>query len=383
MPPRTSREHELSILHAIAKALNREVDLNSALQVALAQVVELFQLRTGWIFLIDEETSEPYLAAYQFLPPALANEPERMHGSCYCLDTYEEDNMAGAANVNIITCTRLKNLVDGTDGLRYHASIPLYDHGVKLGILNVVSRDWRELRDDELHLLYTVGELLSMAIQRARLFAKSHELGALSERNRLAREIHDTLAQGLTAITLQLETADVLIETQAEAERIQKFVQQALQLSRNNLVEARRSVLDLRAAPLQGRTLAEAISLLVDEIQAKTHTEIRFQSENANRSLPSRLASSLYRITQEALNNIVQHAQAQQATLRLIIKPDEIHLQIVDDGVGFVVENVVEGRYGLIGLQERAKLLGGKFSLQTAPDNGTQIDVNIPYISIS
>lgn len=383
MPSRTSREQELSILHAIAKALNREVDLNSAIQVALAQVVELFNLRTGWIFLMDEETGEPYLAAYQFLPPALANEPGRMQGSCYCLDTYEEDNMAGAANVNIITCTRLKNLIDGTDGLQYHASIPLYDHGIKLGILNVVSRDWRELRDDELHLLYTVGELLSMAIQRARLFAKSHELGALSERNRLAREIHDTLAQGLTAITLQLETADVLIEAQAEPQRVQKFVQQALQLSRSNLVEARRSVLDLRAAPLQGRTLAEAIEILVTEIQAETSTQIRFQGENANRSLPSRLASSLYRIVQEALNNIAQHSQAEQATVKLIIKPDEIHLQIIDNGIGFIVEKVADGRYGLIGLQERAKLLGGQFCLQTAPHEGTQIDVIIPYTSMS
>lgn len=383
MTPRTSREQELSILHEIAKALNREVDLNSALQVALAQVVELFQLRTGWIFLIDEETSEPYLAAYQYLPPALSNESERMQGSCYCLDTYEDGNMAGAANVNIITCTRLKNLVDGTDGLQYHASIPLYDHGVKLGILNAVSADWRELRDDELHLLYTVGELLSMAIQRARLFAKSHELGALSERNRLAREIHDTLAQGLTAITLQLETADVLLDTQAESERIQQFVQQALQLTRNNLEEARRSVLDLRAAPLQGRTLAEAISILVEEMRNKTVTEIRFRGESANRSLPSRLASSLYRLVQEGLNNIIEHAQAEHASIELKIKPDEIHLQIADDGIGFVVEKVAIGHYGLIGLQERAKLLGGKFSLQTAPNEGTQIDVYIPYKSIS
>ena len=151
MPPRTSREQEPSILHEIAKALKRGIQINFALQVALAQVVELFQLRTGWIFLMDEATGEPYLAAYQFLPPTLVNEHERRQGSCYCLDTYAEGNMAGAANVNIITCPRLKNLVDGTDELRQHASMPLYDHGLKLGILNVVSRDWRELCADELH----------------------------------------------------------------------------------------------------------------------------------------------------------------------------------------------------------------------------------------
>ncbi len=100
---------------------------------------------------------------------------------------------------NVVTCSRLKNLVDGTDGLRYHASIPLYAHGKQLGVLNVASTDWRELSQEDLQLLYTVGDLLGIAVERARLFARSAHLGALEERNRLARELHDTLAQGLTA----------------------------------------------------------------------------------------------------------------------------------------------------------------------------------------
>src|SRR5512139_1747136 len=80
------RSRELSILKAIAEALNREVDLDRALQVALAQVVELFELRTGWIWLLREDNGEPYLAAAQNLPPALADNPRRMEGTCYCLD---------------------------------------------------------------------------------------------------------------------------------------------------------------------------------------------------------------------------------------------------------------------------------------------------------
>ena len=139
-----------------------------------------------------------------------------MEGTCYCLDTFRQGDLAGAANVNVVTCSRLKNLIDGTDGLRYHASIPLVAHGRQLGVLNVASPSWREISPDELRLLYTVGDLLSIAIERARLFARSVELGAVQERNRLAREIHDTLAQGLTAITLQLEAADLLLEDAAQ-----------------------------------------------------------------------------------------------------------------------------------------------------------------------
>jgi two-component system, NarL family, sensor kinase len=376
--PSKRSHHELSILHVIAEALNREVDLHSSLAVALGQIVELFNLRTGWIFLMDEDTGEPYLAAYQNLPPALEEPSDAMHGGCLCLDLYEEGTLDKASNINIITCSRLKWLVDGTDGLRYHASIPLYDQATKLGMLNVLSADWHKLSSDDLHLLYTVGELVSMAIQRARLFAKSVELGMLNERNRLAREIHDTLAQGLTAIALQLETADVLAENPANLPQIQQLIQQTLHLTRHNLEEVRRSVLDLRAVPLEGLTLAEALAKMADDLTHSTLLEVMFDGTSANISLPTRVAAGLYRIAQEALNNILHHAEAHHAQIQLSMHSTQVRLLIEDDGKGFDLQQMPPQRYGLIGLQERAKLLGGKFHLQTTPDAGTRIEVWVP-----
>lgn len=214
------RNRELTILNTIAQALNHSIDLDQALGTALAQVAELLDLHTGWIWLLHEETGESYLAAAQNLPPALAGNPRRMEGTCYCLDTYRAGDLDGAANINVVTCSRLWGLVDGTDGLRYHASIPLYAQEKRLGVLNVASTDWRELSPEDLRLLYTVGDMLSIAIERARLFAKSVQLGAADERNRLAREIHDTLAQGLSATALHLETADALAETEADSEGV-------------------------------------------------------------------------------------------------------------------------------------------------------------------
>ncbi len=218
--PLERRNVELTILNRIAEALNYEVDLPRALQSALENIVKLFDLNTGWIYLLEAETKKYYVAATLHLPPALANHPRRLGGTCYCLDTYRDGDMDGAANINAITCSRLKGLKEGTEGLRYHASIPLYTQTQQLGVLNVASTDWREIADDDLRLLHTVGDLLSIAIQRARLFQKSKEIGAINERNRLAREIHDTIAQGLVAITLQLETADALLEGDADKANI-------------------------------------------------------------------------------------------------------------------------------------------------------------------
>ncbi|HSD84424.1 MAG TPA: GAF domain-containing sensor histidine kinase [Anaerolineae bacterium] len=370
------RSRELSILKAIAEALNREVDLDRALHVALSQVVELFDLRTGWLWLLREDNGEPYLAVAQNLPPALANNPRRLEGSCYCLDMFRLGSLAGAANVDVITCSRLKNLIKGTDGLRSHASVPLYAQGKRLGVLNVVSSDWRELSPENLRLLYTVGDLIGIAIERARLFTASTQLGALEERNRLAREIHDTLVQGLAGIIMQLETADAFLES-AQTDRGQDALRQALALTRSNLDEARRSVLDLRAAPLEGRSLDKALEALAHERQAAAKVKIAFEA-SGSRPLPVRLEAGLYRIAQEALSNVVQHAHARHVTVRWLTTPQYTQLIIEDDGVGFDMTKLPTDRHGLIGMQERARLLGGTLNLRSQPKRGTQLEVTIP-----
>jgi len=372
------RNRELSILNIIAQALNRSVDLEQTLHAALAQAADLLDLHTGWIWLLEETSGESYLAATQNLPPGLANHPELMEGSCYCLDTYRAGDLDGAANVNVVTCSRLKKLVGGSAGLRYHASIPLYAHGKQLGVLNLASPDWRELSPADLRLLYTVGDLLSIAIERARLFAQSAEFGAVTERNRLAREIHDTLAQGLAGIVLQLETADVLLGKGDQSEKSEYFIHQALALARANLEEARRSVMDLRAAPLEGRSLAEALTDLVKTSRKQTPALIQFNVIGANRPLPVRIETGLYRIAQEAVANAIQHADAEQINISLTLEPRQARLTIEDDGKGFNPAETPSGHFGLIGLNERARLFGGQLHLESEPGLGTRIEVIAP-----
>jgi two-component system NarL family sensor kinase len=372
------RNRDLSILNDIARGLNQSVDLAEALQTTLVRVAELLGLHTGWVWLLNEENGQSYLAASKDLPPALTEKPQRMEGTCYCLDTFRAGDLSGAANVNVVTCSRLKNLVDGTGGLRYHASIPLYAHGKKLGVLNVASKDWRELSADDLRLLYTVGDLLGIAVERARLYDQSSRLGAVEERNRLAREIHDTLAQGLTAVSLHLESADALLDVHADPERIQRAVRQALTLTRANLEEARRSVLDLRAAPLRGRGLVEALRELA-ALTARQHgLELELRLTGATRPLPPRLEMGLYRMAQEALNNAGVHAQATRVIVELITTPAESRLIVQDNGRGFDPQQVGEQHFGLTGLNERAKLLGGQLQLKTEPGAGTRLEITIP-----
>ena len=404
--PLDPRTRELTILNAVAQTLNRSVSLDAALRATLAKAAELLNLHAGWIWLLNEENGEHYLAAAQNLPPALAADPRKMEGWCQCVEAYLEGGLAEAENIDVITCTRLKGLVAGTDGLRYHASIPLHTYGKQIGILNVASADWRELSPGDLSLLYTIGDMLGTAVERARLYARSQELGAVAERNRLAREIHDTLAQGLSAITLQLETADAFLESAllehtlahghagAEDDRApspvsasdlafdgaRRAVQRALVLARSNLDEARRSVLDLRAAPLEGRSLAAALAGLAADTtaQAVGKTIVNLSTVGGSRPLPVSVEVGLYRVAQEAVANSLRHAGARRVQITLTTSPAYVRLLIEDDGHGFEVDQVVSDRFGLAGMNERIGLLGGTLHVRSTPETGTEIEAAVP-----
>jgi two-component system, NarL family, sensor kinase len=397
------RSHQLSVLNDVARALNASVDLPTLLERALEKVAELLGLDTGWVLLFQEDTGEPYLAASQNLPIGLRREPEQLAGWCYCLESFRDGGMGGATNVGVVTCSRLRKLAlaqGDTAGLRYHASVPLQvldldatpnESGPsarsafrRLGMLNVASPEWRQLSGEELELLRTIGDVLSVAVERARLQARRLASAHAEERNRLAREIHDTIAQDLSAIAFHLEAAEALMSG-AEGERARRSVSAALDLARKGLEEARRSVLDLRAAPLEGRTLAEALAALA---QATTGDglEIAFTAPAVPAPLPPATDVALYRIAQEALQNALRHARASRITLRLERGADVVRLTIEDDGQGFDVGAVASPRdtrrFGLLGMRERARLLGGDVHVESTPGVGTRVTATIPLGSV-
>lgn len=395
------RNRELGILKAIAEELNRAVDVKSALENSLGLVAELLGLKTGWVWLLDEANNEPYLAASRMLPPFLTDRPSRMRGkNCECLRTFLAGDMTGAANVNVLECSRLYGEIDGADGLHYHASIPIYAHDRPLGIMNVASTDWRGLDPDDLQLLYTIGYQVGVAIERARLFDQTLRLATTEERNRLAREIHDTIAQGMAAAILNLESADVLLDDTDPARQAKgrDKLRKALNLTRSNLEEARRSVLDLRAAPLQEKPLAEALIALVEDFGTETGLKVHFElvpGTVSNRRYPARTEAGVYRVAQEALTNIQKHAQAHKVRLtfqtELVNGGEAMTLTVEDDGKGFDPAQLAKtqsdpagdnpsrrGHFGLIGMNERAHLLNGNLAITSCPGGGTNIEFTVP-----
>src|SRR6185436_6801823 len=174
-----------------------------------------------------------------------------------------------------------------------------------------------------------------------------------------------------------LEAAEALLAQPGEVERARRSVTAALGLTRKGLEEARRSVLDLRAAPLEGRTLPEALAALAEEADAASPPAVVFETETPKASLPSAVEVGLYRIAQEALQNALRHAAAGRVMLRLEASPDRVRLTVEDDGRGFVIEDAAAGRFGLLGMRERARLLGGSLQIESAPGAGTRITAEV------
>ena len=372
---------ELRILNAIAEALNSSPDVQQALERTLDLVGTLLGLQTGWIWLTDAETGQFYNAAAQHLPPYL-QVPVRMTGrACWCLDEFREGALT-PKNIDVMECSRLRPAVlrqatDLTHGLAYHASIPLYFQDKPLGILNVTGPSWRRLTEEELHLLSTIAYQVGIAIERARLADESAQLARAEERTRLAREIHDTLAQGLTAIALHLEGALRHLTTHPDRARLR--LERALQTARDNLEEARRSVLDLRGGPPAGKPLGAAIRALARSFTSETGVRVRVQTERT-RPLPLRTEAELFRIAQEALTNVHRHAQATEVEILLRETQRGVRLSVRDNGTGFDPRAVGSDRHGLVGMRERARLLGGtlRVASRRRPPAGTTVIASVP-----
>jgi signal transduction histidine kinase len=208
-------------------------------------------------------------------------------------------------------------------------------------------------------------EELAIANQRIRTYAlKAEENGSLQERNRIAREIHDSLGHSLTALNLHLEMALKL--SQIQPGKSQEVLKEAKRLGSVALNDVRQSVSTLRSDPLQDQDLVAAITKLADEFSRSNQIQPTCDLQ-LPKNLPQPIATTIYRIIQEALTNISKYAQATEVTIAIETLPTDLKLHIVDNGCGFIPTNNTSG-FGLQGMRERVLSLHGKFEIISAPN---------------
>jgi signal transduction histidine kinase len=213
---------------------------------------------------------------------------------------------------------------------------------------------------------------------RLRVSRISSQFGAvLAERNRIAREIHDNLAQDILGISVQLELVARLMP--AAAETAKPHLDRARILVRNSMAEARRYVWDLRSQDLENKDLPTALNDTARRLTRDREVQAAVQVTGTFRAVPSAIENNLLRIAQEAINNSIRHAGAQRIMIDLHFDTDALQLRVRDDGCGFDPQaQNGDGHFGLIGMRERAQEIGGELQIRSEAAAGTEVIVNVP-----
>jgi signal transduction histidine kinase/streptogramin lyase len=230
--------------------------------------------------------------------------------------------------------------------------------------------------------LFCIAMLLASAwaVYQARLRRVRYRFALiLGERARLAREIHDTLAQGFVGIASQLDAVSMLIPNDQSV--VRKYLDMARRMARHSLTEARRSVMDLRASALEGHDLAGAIQSSTRTWTLGSPVDVSVDVSGPATVLPEEMEQHLLRIAQEAVTNVLKHAAASRVVIQLHTEARRLSLRIRDNGRGFEQQDVfnsIGGHFGLLGMRERAERLGGELHLASQPGGGTEVEITVP-----
>jgi PAS domain S-box-containing protein len=262
-------------------------------------------------------------------------------------------------------------------GTRKFLTIPTLVGGQVKGFIGIRHTARPLYRPEEIELAQALAHQAMFALQLNEFADQSRRAAVLEERNRMARDIHDTLAQGLTGVIVQLQAADDAAAKGYKKDAVH-HLQSARDLARAGLNEARRSVRALRPQALEEATFWEALQTVIKDATAGTGLHAEFQRRGKTRELSPLVQENLLHIGQEALTNTLKYAHATRFEARLSFNATEVRLELQDNGVGFKINGNHDG-FGLTGMQERVTQMGGALSVTSARGKGTKILVVSPY----
>ncbi|MBI4304580.1 MAG: GAF domain-containing protein [Chloroflexi bacterium] len=399
---KTSREEleqrtkELSSLLSVSEVLTSLPDLSNldtALGSALDKTLDIMKADTGGILLLDDEGQKLRYKVHRGLSDKYAEEVQMSLGEGIAGRVAQTGEPILVEDISADHRAAYSSLIAG-EGLRGFASVPLRSKSKVLGVLNVASRDAQKFSPQDVRLLEGIARQIATAIENARLHQevqrKDEVRGELlreiltiqeEERRRIARELHDETSQVLASLSANLEAASGMLP--ADSERVKARLKEAQNLSISVLDEVHRLIYELRPSLLDDLGLVTAVRWLLENNLQAVGVKVGFKTVGRTKRLPPQLEATLFRVIQEAVNNIARHARAENAEVILQFKRGAICIQIKDDGQGFDVREAISSKdrprgFGLLGMKERVELANGALSIHSQPGSGTEIDIEIP-----
>jgi signal transduction histidine kinase/DNA-binding NarL/FixJ family response regulator len=372
---------QLDALREVVESISSELDLRELLKRVVVNAVSLLGAYAGAISLAGADLDAPRRLVVTHNLDAEG------------LDTRGIPSRAGLMGEVIarrgpVIVARYDDLAQPLPDTAFHRlapwiAVPIWWQGEIIGTFGVAANDAdRRFGEPEIELLALLAKHAAVGIENARLYAASRDLGIAEERNRLAREIHDTLAQSLLTLTFQLRAARGSIAT--DPERAESELLAAEANARSALEEARRSVWNLGPAALETGSLIEALQGETEP--GRAGMPCRLVVSGAPRPLTADVQLTLLRVAQEAIANARKHAHCSRIEVRLEFQDEGVRLAVADDGRGFdpaVASRgpTPEGGFGLSSMSERLRRLGGKMGIESGLGNGPGVTIvaTLPY----
>jgi signal transduction histidine kinase len=380
----------LEAINHVATTIGNKVELQAVLDTALSATLDVMDLQTGWICLVDREHCQAgsgYSMTVSRGGPGLADRITSGTGSCHCNQTHISENVE-----NFIAVYECSEAFEQNQPIN-HISIPLMLGIENYGILNLICNPDFELSSDDREMLDTIGTQISESVTNARLLqdlldkerARQSLLQALvqaqeNERANLSRRLHDDAGQVLTSLLIRLK----VLQKQAPSVEFSKEIGGMCQAFSETIENIRGISHRLRPASLEEFGVEVAIRALTRDMLEASGIAVEQAYKLSGNKLPFEIETCLFRIAQESLTNIIRHAKATAVEIDLAESADSVLFKIHDNGKGFDPQSLPKGfqhnHLGLSGIKERVDILDGKMTLIASPQQGTTIEIIIPVI---
>lgn len=370
-----NRTKELATLNAIAAKMSHSLDLEEILNDALDEALDVMGMERGQAFRLEEETQDLILMAHRGLSEEFVRYTARLPLGAGAAGQAARAGRPIVKKVADYSEGELRDLIE-RGGSQLVISIPLMAKGRTVGAINLGAHNPRSVAPEELSLLAAIGHQIGVAVENARLYEQAQQLAVVKERNRLARDLHDSVTQALYGVMLYAEAAARQLSS-GEAGMTSEHLLEIRGTAQEALREMRLLIFELHPPMLKRDGLVAALQARLEAVEGRVGLKTEFRGgENGRLSL--KVEEGLYRIAQEALNNALKHAHASSVTVCLHQDKQAVTLEITDDGTGFdPIAARERGGFGLRGMEERAARLGGKLTVQSSLGKGTRVKVEV------
>lgn len=366
------RTRELQTLYGVTAVASESLDLQAVLDQSLEQSLAAVKCGIGAIQLAEGIGGELRLAAQQGIPPHVVSLLTALPAGGGAWASWVVENARPLVVPDMSIDARTPEAARSSVPFPY-VGVPMRSQSRVVGVVSVVGETGQQFSAEEVALLASIADHVAVAVENARLREQAERTAVLEERERLARELHDSVTQLLYSLGLYAETGHRLAAA-GEMQGVSDYLRRIGNTAQQALKEMRVLIYELRPPLLEQEGLVGALQARLDSVERRSGVDADLLVEGKV-ELPARTEAELYHIAQEALNNALRHAAAAKVIVRIRASRDAVELKVVDDGVGF--DAAETGGLGLIGMAERAERVGGTLEVISKVGEGTSVKVAI------